>query len=240
VPTEQERLRIAAAESRAGMRWALAASLTLHAVLSLIFAWPGTRQVLPPIEEGLPVEVWSPNEFDALTSANAPEGTTPVLKPPLAASGSEAASSLPEQERTAPAPQAAVPAVGSVIAAKKILSNDVLADPSSRQAQAMLPQLDPETRWEQLCDIEAMAQIAVWHKEFQPDRVVAYALGEVKAVDHKIVAEGAAFRSQRRWFKLRFTCEIAADRDAVLAFAFAVGTPIPRSSWERYGLPPVH
>jgi hypothetical protein len=91
-----------------------------------------------------------------------------------------------------------------------------------------------------LCGIEAMAQIAEWDKQFQPDRVVAYAMADLKVSGGTIIADGAAFRSRQRWYKLKFRCDIVPGRDEVRAFEFAVGEPVPRIAWERYGLPPVH
>lgn len=104
----------------------------------------------------------------------------------------------------------------------------------------MLPHLEEETRLEQLCGIEAMAQIALWDGHFQPDRVVAYAMADVKVADGTIVAEGAAFRSKQHWYGLRFRCEIGPDHQSVQAFEFAIGRSIPKTAWERHGLPPVH
>jgi Domain of Unknown Function (DUF930) len=124
--------------------------------------------------------------------------------------------------------------------ADRILSGRVLSDPRSREARAMLPQMEQETRLEQLCDLEAVAQIAGSIKEYRPDRVVAYAMADTKRQGRTILAEGAAFRSKKLWFKLTFRCQVTPDRQRVEAFDYAVGTPIPKSSWEEYGLPAVY
>lgn len=101
----------------------------------------------------------------------------------------------------------------------------------------MLPLFEEETRLEQLCNLEAMAQIALLLQSFQPDRVVAYAKADVKIVDNKLVAEGAAFRSNRQWYGLTFTCGLSADHQAVQSFEFSVGKAIPKRFWEKYNLP---
>jgi hypothetical protein len=124
-----------------------------------------------------------------------------------------------------------------MVRAKKILSGKVLADPRSSQARRTISFLEEDTRLEQLCDLEAMAQIAEWHKEFHPDRVVAYAMADLKIEANTTVAEGAAFHSDHKWYKLKFKCEIEANRQTVRAFEFSVGNSIPRKAWERYGLP---
>ncbi len=101
----------------------------------------------------------------------------------------------------------------------------------------MLPLLEEETRMEQLCGLEAMAQIAASLKQFHPDRVVAYARSEVTISNDTVTAEGAAFRSHRRWYGLTFTCDLTDDRQAVRSFAFSVGKAIPKRRWEQYNLP---
>lgn len=103
--------------------------------------------------------------------------------------------------------------------------------------RAALEQMEEGTRLEQLCDIEAMAQIAAHLQAFKPDRIVAYARAGVRLSDNTLVAEGAAFRSGRKWHDLTFKCEFSADRQNVQTFEFAVGRAIPKRDWERYNLP---
>ena len=101
----------------------------------------------------------------------------------------------------------------------------------------MLPLFEEGTRLEQLCNLEAMAQIAASLKQFYPDRVVAYAKAEVKIDNNRLVAEGAAFRSHRRWYGLTFNCGLSSDRQAVQDFEFTVSKAIPKRLWEQYNLP---
>ncbi len=101
----------------------------------------------------------------------------------------------------------------------------------------MLPLFAEETRLEQLCDIEAMAQIVKAFKEFQPERIVAYAKSDVVLHGNILLAEGAAFRSGHDWHELTFRCELSSDRETVQSFEFSVGERIPRRLWERYNLP---
>nr|WP_282568372.1 DUF930 domain-containing protein [Bosea sp. ASV33] len=121
-----------------------------------------------------------------------------------------------------------------------MLSQRVLADPRSRETVALLPRLAPDERVEQLCGLEAMGQIHDWKRDFEPDRVTAYALSGTKLSGRVLTAEGAAFRSRRRWYGLRFACTVSPDLKRVTAFAFHVGEPIPRESWDALGLPAVH
>ncbi|MBF9196401.1 DUF930 domain-containing protein [Microvirga terrestris] len=101
----------------------------------------------------------------------------------------------------------------------------------------MLPLFEEDTRLEQLCGLEAMAQIAASLKQFHPDRIVAYAKADVRIDNNRLVAEGAAFRSDRRWYGLTFNCGFSRDRQAVQDFAFTVTKAIPKRLWEQYNLP---
>ncbi|QEL26704.1 DUF930 domain-containing protein [Bosea sp. F3-2] len=123
---------------------------------------------------------------------------------------------------------------------RRLLSQQVLADPRSRDTLAMLPRLAPDERVEQLCGLEAMGQIHAWQHSYEPDRVSAYAMADTRYADRILRAEGAAFRSRRRWYGLRFECTLSADLKRVTAFAFQVGDPIPQARWQALGLPAVH
>lgn len=124
-----------------------------------------------------------------------------------------------------------------MVQAKKILSDLTLADPRSRQARKMLPLLGRSERMEQLCNIEAMAQIHAWNGELKPDLTIAYAFGETKMSTSGITADGAAFHSRKQWFALKYRCTLSADLNKVSAFEFQAGAAIDRSQWSRLGLP---
>ena len=110
----------------------------------------------------------------------------------------------------------------------------------ARADDALLTRLAPDERVEQLCGLEAMGQIHDWQRDFEPDRVTAYARAATRLSGRVLTAEGAAFRSKRHWYGLRFACTVSADLKRVTAFAFHVGEPIPRERWEALGLPAVH
>jgi hypothetical protein len=159
------------------------------------------------VPEGLAVEIWTPEQMQALIGP--------------AESGLSARDSSPS----------------GTIRATRILSGDALSHPLSRRMREMLPLLEEETRLEQLCGLEAMAQISASLRQFHPDRVVAYARSEVTITNDTVIAEGAAFRSHRRWYGLTFRCGFGGDRQAVQSFEFSVGTSIPKRLWEQYNLP---
>ncbi|MER8502653.1 DUF930 domain-containing protein [Mesorhizobium sp. M0204] len=47
---------------------------------------------------------------------------------------------------------------------------------------------------------------------------------------------GAAFRSKRQWYRLKFKCETAPDHMEVLQLRYRIGDKIPESDWPKYNL----
>ncbi|UVK41609.1 DUF930 domain-containing protein [Mesorhizobium sp. AR10] len=122
----------------------------------------------------------------------------------------------------------------------EMLSAKTLADPRSRQARADLATFASDERMVQLCNLEALDQIHQWRPDFQPEQVVPYATAEEKITGATIIADGAAFRSAKNWYGLKFKCELAQDGETVIGFAFLVGDPVPQAKWDELGLPAVH
>ncbi len=221
-------------------------AVILHAALLAWLAAFAVRSfdLTPVTEQTVEVELQTPEEFEALTRPRPPPvvaAPAPAPAPPALTDASpkpnEPASPL--QPPIASPPPAPVEADG-MIHPPRMLSQRVLADPRSRETVALLPRLAPDESVEQLCGLEAMGQIHDWQRDFEPDRVTAYALASTKLSGRVLTAEGAAFRSKRRWYGLRFACTVSPDLKRVTAFAFHVGEPIPRERWEALGLPAVH
>jgi hypothetical protein len=121
--------------------------------------------------------------------------------------------------------------------ATRMLSEQWLADGRSQEARKMLPMLAADERMEQLCAIEAMAQINAWKVTLHPDRLVAYAMAETKVSKNALLADGAAFHSNQQWYNIKFKCDLAADHKKVVSFEFIVGDAVPRNEWTRHNLP---
>jgi hypothetical protein len=124
-----------------------------------------------------------------------------------------------------------------MIKATRMLSEQWLADPRSQEARKTLPLLAADERLEQLCAIEAMAQINAWKSTLRPDRLVAYAMAETKLSRNALLADGAAFHSDQGWYNVKFKCDLSADHTKVVSFEFVVGDVVPRSEWARHNLP---
>ncbi|WP_245436985.1 DUF930 domain-containing protein [Mesorhizobium helmanticense] len=177
------------------------------------------------------VDILSPEQFEAETN---PRPAPQALKTPVAPASLSPGNAL--------VPETVVPHAGSpaMIRPTEMLSAKTLADPRSRQARADLATLASDERMVQLCNLEAMDQIRKWRADFQPERVVPYAMVEETISATSITANGAAFRSRRNWYALKFTCELARDGESVTGFAFLVGDPVSREKWDELGLPAVH
>lgn len=204
-------------------RPALAGATLLHLLLLAALGSLSIRPLIegaPPAETSVDVELLTQGAFEAMTQPR------PIEAPP---------SGPPDQPQSVEAAPPAEP--GGMVKASRMMATDALAHPLSREALAMLPHLAADERVEQLCGLEAMSQIHAWKSDFEPDRVTAYAKAATMLAGRALIADGAAFRSKRRWYDLRFRCELSPDQAAIVAFEFRVGEPVPRSQWAKLGLP---
>ena len=67
-----------------------------------------------------------------------------------------------------------------------------------------------------------------------------YATAKEKIAGTTIIADGAAFRSRKNWYGLKFKCQLARDCENVIGFEFLVGDPVAKEKWDELGLPAVH
>ncbi len=196
--------------------WSLAASFLLHALLAVavVAAW---RPAPPPVplEEVIPVNL--------LIGAE-PEGTPPAPAPPETARLEPPAGSAPDM-------------AGPLMHAATILSGRALAEPRNRKAREALPHLNPTERMVQLCNIEALEQVARARQDFSPETVSAYAMKELAIGPNTVEAEGAAIRSGDDWYSLRYRCRLSAGQGAVVAFDFLAGDRLTPERVAELGLP---
>ena len=106
---------------------------------------------------------------------------------------------------------------------------------SEAKFQNALGRLDPQTRLEQVCDLEAMKRIKQDTK-VPVDRAQGAASAEPKTEGDTLTAKGGAYRSKSAWYELSFVCQASADHMKVLSFQYQTGKAIPESKWEDYGL----
>ena len=196
----------------------LSVSAAIHALLLVAAAivFPASPSLQAPPPESLAVEMITPGQLAALAQPR----RFPVPSPPTA--------SRPSRSRATPSPESATPPPALpkklVLAhARTILSGGAL----DRVASASLKTLADDARFEQLCGIEAMEQIAQGDGGFNPERTIAYATTDTRLEDDTLTAEGAAFLSAGHWYHLAFKCRATPDRRKVLSFDFATGEQFP-------------
>jgi hypothetical protein len=107
--------------------------------------------------------------------------------------------------------------------------------PSAARFQSSLIRLDPQTRLEQVCDLEAIKRIEQ-EKKIPVDRARGSASADSKTEVHKLIGTGGAFRSKGDWYELSFVCDASPDHMKVLSFVFKTGNAIPKAKWEDFGL----
>lgn len=107
---------------------------------------------------------------------------------------------------------------------------------ADRRLDAMLRRLEPNTRFEQVCDIALMARIQADPSAFHPDRVVGGVLSQPRREGAVLRGAGGALRSGGRWYRLSFECTTTPDHMRVLSLRYRVGDPIPEERWSELGL----
>ena len=110
-----------------------------------------------------------------------------------------------------------------------------LAAANDSRIEKMLKQLDPEARFEQICDLEAMKLIGR-DKTYRPERSIVGALATPRVVNTTMSGSGGAFKSKGQWYQFSFKCQTTADHMKVQDFSFQIGEPIPPEKWEKSGL----
>jgi hypothetical protein len=124
-------------------------------------------------------------------------------------------------------------AIALLVATCSIVSTAQAMDASLRKQFEVL---DPQTRMEQRCDMEAMNQVKAAKQGFRPDKVIAYSFGDPKTSGNKLKTEGAVFRSKGEWYRLAFKCETSDDHFDVTAFKYRIGDMVPRDDWDAHYL----
>ena len=123
----------------------------------------------------------------------------------------------------------------AVFALGLLAPNVTVASAIDAKVERMLQQLDPDARFEQVCDLEAMKYISK-DKTYRPERTIVSALAVPKVSGTTMSGAGGAFFSKGKWYQFSFRCETSADHMKVQTFTFKIGEPIPTEQWEKSGL----
>lgn len=197
----------------------LAFSLLIHGLLVVTAAVAVRETVSPTPVPSIAVDIISEAAYRAL-----------IRLPPVV-------TRLPATE-TEPPPVAmpdTEPAEAPIVATT-LMTEDILADPANHLVRETLPKLAPIERMIQLCNIEAIEQIRVAKPGSRPDSIAAASFVTPQLTDGVLAATGAAYRSDRQWYHLSFTCEPREDLLAVTAFSLQLGDLIPEPEWEEHDL----
>ena len=100
----------------------------------------------------------------------------------------------------------------------KLPSGKPVAIPRRRVVPKDKTVLAGDRQREQLCHNAAM--------------VISSAVDATVTGDNVIVANGAAFRSEGRWFNFKFRCEADPVADTVMSFDYLIGGPFPEDQVE--------
>lgn len=100
-----------------------------------------------------------------------------------------------------------------------------------------LDRLDPKTRLEQICDLEAMRKMsASGSAKSRVDRAKSDVITPPQHLGNTLVAKGGAYRAGGKWYQMSFTCKATPDHKSVLDFTYKTGAEIPAAKWASYGL----
>lgn len=80
---------------------------------------------------------------------------------------------------------------------------------------------------ETLCHDAAKSEIKKSRPELNPDVVISSAIVGSQAAANVIVANGAAFRSEGRWYNFKFRCEADPFEEKLIAFDYLIGPAFP-------------
>jgi len=230
--------------ARAGApRRAIVLSIALHVALLAVAVFliqPHAIRKTP--ERRVNVEMIDARDFEAALAPPVPVLPEPAMAVPSGPPDLPTPDWLqPDSAAPPPVPERALPAglalrEDGMYVAKRFLSAKALNDPRSAEAKAALPMMQSDERLLQLCNIEALEQVAALDDAFRPDLIVSYAMDDVRVGAAAAKAPGAAVRNGGHWFNLAFECTVTPDLEEVAAFAFQLGEEIPEEEWESHNL----
>jgi hypothetical protein len=174
----------------------------------------------------------SPSAIEDAKTPATPSGgasSTPGSAPQIEARSPPADALSPDERREA--------ADGGWVQSRAILSSQALADPRNRNTAETLKHVEPQTRSQQVCNLEAILQINRQYSQYAVDFVIAYATEAVVRKGDAIIAHGAAFHTNGRWYNLAFECQMSTNQRDVAHLKFKLGDAIPGDQWADLNLP---
>lgn len=144
---------------------------------------------------------------------------------------SELDSSEPDNSGTpedGAAPASSAPAInGPLHVAKEFYASSMLQAPQLAATLKAIKALPRQRRIAQMCNLEALGQIAGSAGHFQPNALIADAFAAPVNAGQTVSAPGGAFRSGQTWYGVSFKCTVASDLSSVTAFSFRTSDALP-------------
>lgn len=100
---------------------------------------------------------------------------------------------------------------GGMTTATQFFTSRILDDPQNRQIKQTLPRLGPDERIIQLCSIEGLEQLRLVSAGKVPDSLDPSAMAETTVAGDNLEASGGAYRLNKKWYSVSFTCTVGAD-----------------------------
>lgn len=216
-------------------------SLSVHlAILLIAVAVIDTARPLPAPKEPEAIDV----QLIEAASEQQPEDKSPrdfeKLAKPQAVTTAPA---LPEDEQLAPsgksepAPSLDTVKPDELPRVKQIFANRILASQKGTETKTGLLSVHLSERTVQLCNLEALEQIAHAYPELSPKTVMADATLPLREKGLNLKAPGALVYANGTWYSLEFECWIRPDALELDDFAFKLGAELPRPQWGILNLP---
>ena len=138
---------------------------------------------------------------------------------------------LPRPAQPVSASSAAATTVPALREVKRIYSRAATGSTVAMTAMAGLPAGERAGR---LCSTELREQLRRGSPAYEAEVLPAYTLA---AGTSTLTVRQGAFRAGGQWYNVGFQCSVDADATEVRSFSLAVGSPVPRSDWQRRGFP---
>jgi Domain of Unknown Function (DUF930) len=112
-----------------------------------------------------------------------------------------------------------------------------LAEPRNRKTVEALKRLEPQNAPAAIVRLRGDPSDQSPICQYAVDFIIAYAAGATIRRGDAIVADGAAFHSNGRWYNLAFECQLSANHHDVARLKFKLGDSIAEERWADLNLP---
>jgi hypothetical protein len=197
---------------------------------------PATRPIVIPVGPSADAsEPASDLEHASASSADASSAPPDGEVSALTANGGDAEDGVPAPASSEEPAAAPLPELGKLHSSKRFYTDAILSAPAMAKARDAIEKLPREKRLAQTCNIEAVGQIGNAGRNFSPDAVIADAFAKPAIDGTRFTVGGGAFRSQKKWYAIGYTCTLSEDLSKVTSFSFRLGGDVTTTLTQRVG-----